>query len=349
MRARGDGGVFQIKGSRNWYIKIGGKRIATGTRIKAVAIRKLQERMGRLSLGMQTPEEMRRLRYEDIRDAFLAEYRHRGRIETTHGTKALDRFFSNRQVLQITPDLLREFIAMRKADGVSNGTINRNMGLLRRMLNLARKENRLQLIPHFPMLKERAPRDGFIEDAQFVDLLAALPRHLQPFVLFLYTTGCRTGEARKITWNQVILHEHVVRLKGTQTKNQAPRSLPLVDDLVKMLHAQEPKDGLVFPAVNFRRAWRTACVKAGLGTRVNGTYRGLIPHDLRRSAVRNLVRFGVSQTVAMSISGHKTISIFNRYDITDERDKHAAMNKIGSSLGQVLRSRKSLELVNNVE
>ena len=70
-----------------------------------------------------------------------------------------------------------------------------------------------------------------------------------------------------------------------------------------------------------------------------GTYHGLIPHDLRRSAVRNMIRVGVSQTVAMSISGHKTIAVFQRYDITDDRDKQAAMTRVGSSLGQVLPAR----------
>jgi hypothetical protein len=49
-----------------------------------------------------------------------------------------------------------------------------------------------------------------------------------------------------------------------------------------------------------------------------------------------MIRVGVSQTVAMSISGHKTIAVFQRYDITDERDRQAAMTRVGSSLGQVL-------------
>ena len=51
-------------------------------------------------------------------------------------------------------------------------------------------------------------------------------------------------------------------------------------------------------------------------------------HDLRRSAVRNFVRAGVPQHVAMRITGHQTASMFRRYDIVDERDIAEAGEKI---------------------
>jgi integrase len=349
-RERGEGGLFRIEGSKNWYIKTAGKRVSTGTPVKAVAVRKLQERMGTLSLGIPAPENLRKLQYEHVKDSLLAEYRHRGRElrKRTSSVKHLDGFFSGRAVFQITTDLLRDFVRKRKTEGASAGTINRSLEILRAMLHQARKEGKLQTVPHFPMLQEAPPRSGFVGARDFKKLLAALPPCLRPFVLFLYTTGCRTGEAQKIMWNQVHLDERVIRLEGTQTKNAEPRALPLVNELVSMLSKIKVKSGFVFPVGDFRKAWSTACVKAGLGTRTKGpengnygVYTGLIPHDLRRSAVRNLIRLGVSQPVAMSISGHKTIAVFQRYDITDERDKHAAMKKIGSSLGQVLPGTRS--------
>ena len=71
--------------------------------------------------------------------------------------------------------------------------------------------------------------------------------------------------------------------------------------------------------VDFKRSWASACRKAGLP--------GRLFHDLRRSAVRNMVRAGVPQSVAMRISGHRTTAIFVRYDITSEADKIEALER----------------------
>ncbi len=95
----------------------------------------------------------------------------------------------------------------------------------------------------------------------------------------------------------------------------------------------------VFDTCNFRKSWNAACVKVGLGTQDKFIYKGLIPHYLRRSAVRNMRRAGVDQSVAMSISGHKTISVFQRYNIVDTKDKQAAMNKVEQFIASLDASR----------
>ena len=68
---------------------------------------------------------------------------------------------------------------------------------------------------------------------------------------------------------------------------------------------------------DYRKAWKTACNKAG--------YPGKLVHDFRRTAARNMTRAGVTETVAMSITGHKTASMFQRYNITSSDDKRQAL------------------------
>jgi len=114
-----------------------------------------------------------------------------------------------------------------------------------------------------------------------------------------------------------------------ETKNKSARTIPMAPALIAALavqRAQPPGAELVFagadrhPIRQFNKQWNAACERAGLD--------GMLFHDLRRIGVRNLNRAGVSQHVAMQISGHKTASVFCRYDIVDETDLLDAAQKL---------------------
>jgi integrase len=77
------------------------------------------------------------------------------------------------------------------------------------------------------------------------------------------------------------------------------------------------------PIKKLYRAWETACNAAGTP--------GRIMHDFRRTAVRNLERAGVSRSVAMKMTGHKTEAVYRRYAIVSESDLHEAAIKLGGS------------------
>ena len=130
----------------------------------------------------------------------------------------------------------------------------------------------------------------------------------------------------KSQWRQVDLRGALIRLEEDQTKNSEARTVPLPDVLVRMLERIGPGEGPVFDTTNLRKDWQKACVAAGLGslTEVEGKpdprYTGLIIHDLRRSAIKNLMNVGVNEKVAMKISDHKTRAVFDRYHIVDTED-----------------------------
>lgn len=152
----------------------------------------------------------------------------------------------------------------------------------------------------------------------------------------------RVGEALQIDWKQVDLDERTIRLEDEQTKNGEARVLSLPSVLVAMLKQTDPKTGQVFDGTNLRTEWARACTAVGLGTteEIEPTtkdgfpwtrYTGLHVHDLRRSAVRNLINAGVPERVAMKITGHKTRAVFDRYHIVSSDDVSNAMRKLESA------------------
>jgi integrase len=280
--------------------------------------------------------------------------------------KRLDEFFAGCKISKIDTDLLREFISGEQGRGIADSTINRSLSALRRMMNLARREKKMTTLPYFPMLTEPRARQGFFEDDQFRKLMVALPEYLRLPLALGYHTAMRAGEVLALDWNQVDLLRDTIRLRAGETKSGEARTIPIVPQLRVLIEAQRAKRQPECPLVcfkldrkgravkigSFRKAWYSACVKTGLGKfepvidsktgkplydrprgprskpKVTLVYKGMIFHDLRRSGVRNLVRAGVPQSVAMDISGHKTASVFKRYNITSEQDIRDAAEKL---------------------
>jgi integrase len=168
-----------------------------------------------------------------------------------------------------------------------------------------------------------------------------LPAEVKPVLTFAYYTGCRIGEILGLQWRQVDLIARIVRLEVGETKSGEGRVIPLqVEELYQSLvmlkaarDAQFPDCSWVFARGDkqirtFRRAWFNACEDAGLWDPAISEKPDRIVHDLRRTGVRNLIRAGVPEKVAMMISGHKTRSIFDRYNIVDERDAIEGMARL---------------------
>jgi len=182
------------------------------------------------------------------------------------------------------------------------------------------------LVPYIPMYQERNTRTGFLEHDQFQGLISFLPDYLRPVVSFAYRTGWRKDEILGLTWSRVDLREGTVRLEAGETKNSEARTIYLDQELRDLLHRQWkareergrlspfvfPNEGGTGKINDFRDSWMKACQKAAIPK--------MLFHDFRRTAVRNMVRAGVPERVAMMVSGHKTRSVFDRYNIVSPDD-----------------------------
>jgi len=192
-------------------------------------------------------------------------------------------------------------------------------------------------VPSFPKLKEDNIREGFFEHDEFLALRGIATDHLKVALTIAYYTGMRKGEIigeNGLRWNQVNLTEGTIRLRSNQTKTSTPRVIYMTGDfLMTLIQAKLDRD-LHYPKcqsvchlkghhfMEIKNSWKGACKRAGL---IGKTF-----HDLRRTGVRNLIRAGVPETVAMKISGHKTRSVFDRYNITSEKDLKEAATMLGT-------------------
>jgi integrase len=193
-------------------------------------------------------------------------------------------------------------------------------------------------LPVIHKLPETIVRRGFLEPDQYETLLEQLPANLKALFVCGYHTGARKGELRSIQWPQVEFAAGLIRLPADQTKNKRPRTLPIYGDMRRWLEHQRetcPKGCLwVFHGAHtcqvdtHLNGWTEACKRAGVP--------GLLFHDLRRSAVRNMKKAGLQDLEAMRISGHLTRNVFDRYNIIDEDD----LAEAGKRLEEYAQKRK---------
>src|SRR5262245_31410102 len=166
---------------------------------------------------------------------------------------------------------------------------------------------------------------------------------MTPVVRFAYITGWRTrSEILTLQWKQVDFHAGEIRLDPGTTKNKEGRIFPMTHELREILKKQRAKhegmrqSGVICPWVfpyqgkpfrSFKTTWKKACVRAGIPW--------AIPHDFRRTAVRNLVRAGISERVAMQMTRHKIRSVFDRYHVVSEGDLQEAKKKLDLKSGTI--------------
>lgn len=240
------------------------------------------------------------------------------------------RDFGSQPAAKLTAEDVTRYVTAQRSKAVAPATINRKLQVLHRCFTVADI-----LAPKIKLLPLDNARKGFFSPAEMAALLPKLPDDgLRDLVRFAYATGMRSKEVRSLRFES--LQDGVLRLEAKDAKTRVARTVPVDSgELAAIIERRKAArlvrcpDGSItaspfifhrgdgLPIGQFRKSWKTACRAAGIT--------GKIFHDIRRSAVRDLVRAGVPQSVAMSISGHKTPSVFLRYNITDESDKRNAL------------------------
>jgi len=324
-------------------------RESTGSEKETEASRFLKAKEGRVATGQPVILRADRIRYEQIAADLRKHYKtsgERGLKEAETRLKHLDRFFRQRRVINITPDLVTDYIEIRQAKGRANATINRELEVLIRMLRLAYEKKLLTYLPVIHKLKEAAPRKGFFEERQFLSVRRRLREDLQVAVSIAYQLGWRMqSEVLTLTRAQIDVEKGTLRLEPGSTKNDDGREIYMTPELNALVTGQaervkrlEKQRGQIIPWLfphlrgrhqgqrikEFRKTWARACEKAGCP--------GMLRHDFRRTAVRNLIRRGVPQAVAMEITGHRTIAVFKRYNIVSVDDHKDAARKLTGTI-----------------
>jgi integrase len=369
---RGQGCLVRYEGVATWFSVyhqrgVEHRRTTGKTDIKA-ARKKHREFLDKVAAEryggktLPTPKD-ERVTVGALLDELSADFRLRGTKWWESGAKSyittVREWFDEVRATKLMPLDVDRYIEAKLREGYAPASVNRQTGLLRQALRLGYERGKLDRVIKVRRLPERNARQGFFERADVDKVIGFLPDYLQDFTRFAYLTAWRRGEVSSLRWSDVDRNGGVIRLRPDHSKNGRGRTIAIEGDLCRIIERRVQarvvpgKDGQpdrvaehVFHHVgraigDFRKAWASACVEAGL-TRLKLDAQGqpivdeegqpkLVPaklfHDLRRSGVRNMVRAGVRERVAMEISGHRTRSIFDRYNITSEEDLRDAMRR----------------------
>lgn len=352
------GSIYKQKGSKKYWIKYyqNGQeyRESSKSEKKKDAIALLKEREGDVVKGLHPGRAILTTTINELADFYLNDYRANSRksIRVALGyAKLIKKHFGKMLAVNLTTQHTMKYRTIRKSEGVVDSTVNRELAALHRMFNLGMRHTPplVARIPYMAKVSEHNVRTGFYERDAFLAVRGALPDHLKVAVSITFYWGLRLGEILNLRWENIEWQAKVIRLDPGTTKNDEGRYAPLIRDLYNVLWAWRLKTLEKYPhcpwvvhyrgkhITDIRAGWNAACKKVGLV--------GKHFHDFRRTAIRNMDRAGIPRSVGKTISGHKTDSIYNRYNITSARDIEESGVKLEKFFEEQIFDRHSLGIV----
>jgi integrase len=332
---RGDGFLFLQRGI--WYACTfrDGRRVreSLGTADRAEAERQFARIRRSKERGAYLLPTERRILVDELLDDLLVHLENKGAVSApkvrSHLKAARLELGHLRAGMLDTATVERAQHEWRHA-GDAPATINRRCEALRQAYRLAARRTppKVRVVPHIPLLKVSNARQGFLGRADFEALLRHLPdADVRDFLEWFFWTAMRPGEIRELTWPMFDRETWTLSLDPRAAKTRRGRAIavegPLRAIIERRLRARRMDTQRIFhrvshrrpgqPVRDFRVLWKAALRAAKLAP-------GLLPYDLRRTALRNMVRAGGDVTTVMAISGHRTRSTFDRYNITATED-----------------------------
>jgi len=359
-RRRGTGSVFR-HGSSLWiayYVdgnqikeRIGPIGLVTkGQAEEALKVRMAEVVQGRYNLQ----KEIKSISFENLLDKYLewAKVNHKSPNRDFEIAKPLLNFFGGKKLNEINTWLVEKYKSERKKD-LKPATVNRELGVLKRMFNLAilwemTSDNPVKGIK-FLTVNNTIPRT--LKEWEFSKLYELAPEHLKPILLCAYLAGLRKGELLNLKWNDVDFTDNYIFVR--ESKNNDVRAVPIAGSLREVLTKLKEKSDCehVFttdkgsPYIHkgaFKRSWNTALKKSGIEK--------CRFHDLRHTFVSNLyVNLKLDAITVMKLSGHKDIRMLERYSHTREELKRDAIMKLDGNFNSTISRSNNHATMTNIK
>jgi integrase len=379
ISSRGNGRVFQPKYTHNgrrvvsklWWLdySLDGRRHreSAETDDRSVALERLRQKLSGAHNGEEWSETS--ATFDDLEKRIIENYTKKNRnlrVLKVCRLPPLRRHLGNMQARDIDEARINRYASERKNEKkmiggklkirskncVSGPTVNRELTTLRRMLNLAYEARMIKRVPVFEMFGESPARKGFVDKHHVEKMQQYCPTETYENLLdIMFITGWRaSSELMTRKWDDVDFAGGELRLwVGEGKDRKVGRVFKLLPSLREAFERQrnyvrkiELRERKVIPWVFVKpngdhlRAPRNGLAsifaKAGLP--------GLLPHDFRRSAVRNLNKARVDRHTAKALVGHKTDSMYARYSIVDEEMMDTAAAQLETFLKAQPKSEK---------
>jgi integrase len=339
------------KYSSTWWMRYGTPpnevRISTGCTVEREAYEALAKEANAHLTGTRTSGKGT---VNNLLDLLIEDYKLKRKRSLWDVSLRVDKHlrsaFGEIPATQITSERLKTLVIELRDKELSEASINKILANLRRAFQLGfdHEPPIVVKIPKFPRLKENNARQGILDQETYTQLCDELTYHARLTLIIAYHTGMRRGEILSLKWSQVSLERRIIHLAEDQTKNEGARIIPIYGDMTPALEEAykirisdfvvEYKGKRVY---SIKTAWNAALRRTGLPHQ--------LLHDLRRTALTNMIKIGIPRHIAMKISGHKTESVFRRYLIGDA--EQAAT--VGSAMEKFMEEKKKQMLLKREE